>query len=73
MTLITFLPHTHFKKKNVLTFPISTVISMGKGKMGISLLTYRKSTFSVFQGNDCAYQKSKDIFFLKMGMEKKSY
>ena len=46
MTLITFLPHTPFKKKNVLTFLIGTVISMGKGKKRIFLLTQRKSTFS---------------------------
>ena len=30
MTLITFLPHTPFKKKNVLSFLICIVISMGK-------------------------------------------
>ena len=30
MTLITFLPGTPFKKKNVLTFLIGTVFSMGK-------------------------------------------
>ena len=48
MTLITFLPHTPFKKKNVLTFLIGTVISMGKRKKQISLLTYRKSSFSFF-------------------------
>ena len=52
MTLITFLPHTPFKKKNVLTFLIGTVISMGKRKKQISLLTYRKSNSSFSQWND---------------------
>ena len=58
MTLITFLPHTHFKKKNVLTFLIGTVISMGKGKKWISLLTYRKSTSSFSQWNDSQWAES---------------
>ena len=53
MTLINFLPHTPFKKKNVLTFLIGTVISMGKGKKLISLLTYTQCAPSVFN----LYQK----------------
>ena len=73
MTLITILPHTPFKKKNVLTFFIGAIISMGKGKKWFSLLRYNKSTFSFSQWNGRTYQKSEDIFFLKVGMGKKSY
>ena len=67
-----FFPIPPLRKKG-LTFLIGTVISMGKGKKWISLLTYRKSTSSFSQWNDCTHQKSRDIFFLKGGMGKKSY
>ena len=77
MTLITILPHTPFKKKNILTFFIGTVISMGKGKKANFLTNLYASKeiclFPLSHGNDCTYQKSKDIFFLKGGMGKKSY
>jgi len=32
ITLIAFIPHTPFKKKNVLSFLMGTVISLGKGR-----------------------------------------
>ena len=57
--------HVDGRPSDVLTFLIGTVISMGKGEKQISLQTYRKSTSSFSQWNDCTYQKSKDIFFLK--------
>ena len=43
----------------------------GKRKKLISYMLVRKFPFS--RGNDCTYQKSKDIFFLKGGMGKRSY
>ena len=34
---------------------------------------YVSKEIHFFLGNDCTYQESKDIFFLKGGMGKKSY
>ena len=44
-----------------------------KRKKLISHMLVRKFIFPLSHGNDYSYQKSKDIFFLKGGMGKKSY
>ena len=72
MTLITFLPHTTFKKKNVLSFLICIVISMGKvEKVKFLYVTKEIHFFHFSHGNDNTFKKTKDIFFLKWGMGKK--
>ena len=55
MILITFLPHTPFKKKNVLTFLISTVVSMGKRKSEFPIIdvTKVKKNSSNCESNPC--------------------
>ena len=64
MTLITFLPHTHFKKKNVLIFLIGIVISLGKG---ITFLFVSKEIhfFPVPIEMTVPIKKVRTFFFLK--------
>ena len=59
MTLITFLPHTPFKKKNVLSFLICIVISMGKVEK-VNVL-YKNAIYE--QTNDDPY-----FFFLLLAV-----
>ena len=44
MKLITFLPHAPFRKKNVLSFLIDIVISMGKGEKANFLYVSKKNS-----------------------------